>query len=668
LSSVAIAIPSDDFSNANPDLLAAPLNVANTSTSFVIQQRLEREKAQKSKIEKERQERQRSDQRQGYHPQQQYPSQQQQPKQPQQPHHLQQQQQAHHQLQQQQISQQQKHQPHDNSGRGNHNHRHPDPNRHPDPMGAFSEMGPETQRAIFGSINGLPQHMSPPGPPGPHAPSHGRREMNGVEQEGHDGQFNGQFEGQYPNGMPGFHHEMMAPFPDRFQPQMGMHGGRIEQEHSRQPGHQPVAYQPIERSERDNERDRIERDIRERRDFEHIRPQPPPIGFKEFHNKAPPPPSAPPPQGSQQQQIHQQQQHQHQLQQQQQQQQQQQLLQQQQQQQQQSHQNYLQQHLEQKQREQQQQQQQQEIGQNKGSFNYGQHTQQGPAPPPHEKYNQRQEPRQQKHYQQHEKSLLLEHEKCTLKCSGIPQSVKAADLMGHFKASGRVVELQLIEIGGGAAVDASGTERKEKSYNECLVQFGSAQDARKCLNSPSAVLNNRFIRIIYSPFNIIPFADVPPPSVEEAKEAVSLTALAAVRKTKTWVNEQADKPPPEHEKEGFVGSGRKADRPRGVGLLGMGFGVSNRFIADNKPVLSAAISSATSPIQHLEEDDSSNTISNATSNSNIEDGGSLYGIILQQEEEHKEQAASSSSVPAAPVPLSKVRVRVRVRIRIESFL
>ena len=200
------------------------------------------------------------------------------------------------------------------------------------------------------------------------------------------------------------------------------------------------------------------------------------------------------------------------------------------------------------------------------------------------------------------------------------------DLRNHFKAFGRVVELQII------GTEGSG---EKKAYNECLVQMGTAQDAKKCLNSPSAVLNNRFVKVMYSTFNIVDLADVQPLAVEyvHAKSVVSSSlssssidhynnggitgsysndgatsaisssssgsivkemelpsVINAVRKTKKWVNEDIpagsqwsakidqlySKPDIEEAKEK-----EKERRLSGVGVGGRGYGVSNKFIASH---------------------------------------------------------------------------------------
>jgi RNA recognition motif-containing protein len=112
---------------------------------------------------------------------------------------------------------------------------------------------------------------------------------------------------------------------------------------------------------------------------------------------------------------------------------------------------------------------------------------------------------------------LPENERCTLRCTGIPTYVKEEDLKVHFEAFGHVVELQLSPMATNDQHDkgdGDGGSEKKRTYNECLVQFFSAQNAKKCFTSPSPVLNNRFIHLHMSKFNIIPPCDVEVPSQE----------------------------------------------------------------------------------------------------------------------------------------------------------
>lgn len=249
-------------------------------------------------------------------------------------------------------------------------------------------------------------------------------------------------------------------------------------------------------------------------------------------------------------------------------------------------------------------------------------------------------------------STLLEHERCTLKCTGLPQHVKEGDLRKHFMAFGRVVELQLIE-----------NEGDKKGYNECLVQMGSAFEAKKCLNSPSAVLNNRFVRLMHSVFNIVPFADVQPLSEEDMAAAaaaaatvdVTSTTAQANRSTKRWVNEGSAVPPVhrhDDEKNADPIQQSSEKKAKGVGLQGRGFGVSNKFVAahnvkGNRESLPAASSS-----------------SSASATAATNDGGhfedhSLYSGIENNEIETSDASEHVVTPVIISVPLTKEDIAVQ---------
>ena len=117
------------------------------------------------------------------------------------------------------------------------------------------------------------------------------------------------------------------------------------------------------------------------------------------------------------------------------------------------------------------------------------------------------------------KNSLPENERCTLRCTGIPTTVKEEDIRAHFEAFGHIVKLEIAAMedhhtNNNYQKQDDSPEEKKKTYNECLVQFYSAANAKKCLNSQAPVLNNRFIRIYLSNFNIILPSDVEPPSYE----------------------------------------------------------------------------------------------------------------------------------------------------------
>jgi RNA recognition motif-containing protein len=84
----------------------------------------------------------------------------------------------------------------------------------------------------------------------------------------------------------------------------------------------------------------------------------------------------------------------------------------------------------------------------------------------------------------------------TLRCTGVPQWVTDAKLRSHFKHFGRIMRIVIKQ-------DTPNSNSDGKAYNTALVQFATAEQAKACKESPSAVLNNRFIRVMYSDENIV---------------------------------------------------------------------------------------------------------------------------------------------------------------------
>jgi hypothetical protein len=119
--------------------------------------------------------------------------------------------------------------------------------------------------------------------------------------------------------------------------------------------------------------------------------------------------------------------------------------------------------------------------------------------------------------------FLPEAERCTLKITGIPHYISDSDIRAHCDAFGYVVQMQwsapvlsaanTTEVVGEAEVGADGSKQtqQKKTNRECLVQFYSAANAKKCFSSPKSVLDNRFINIRQSFVNLIPPTDVPYP-------------------------------------------------------------------------------------------------------------------------------------------------------------
>lgn len=95
-------------------------------------------------------------------------------------------------------------------------------------------------------------------------------------------------------------------------------------------------------------------------------------------------------------------------------------------------------------------------------------------------------------------------EQCTLHLTGIPPYNTEAELYCHFATFGKIVKLLLRRLSN----ESNGVPPQAKVYNECLVQFVDAEQCRKCLNSPNAVLGNRFIKLFPSAHNLVPISEV----------------------------------------------------------------------------------------------------------------------------------------------------------------
>jgi hypothetical protein len=97
---------------------------------------------------------------------------------------------------------------------------------------------------------------------------------------------------------------------------------------------------------------------------------------------------------------------------------------------------------------------------------------------------------------------------CTLRCTGLPQSISESDLYGHFVVFGPIVRLVLKRNSTFENQNTNADNDSKKIYNECSVQFLNEADAKKCFNSPAPVLNNRFIKIFNSNHNLVPSNEV----------------------------------------------------------------------------------------------------------------------------------------------------------------
>ena len=157
------------------------------------------------------------------------------------------------------------------------------------------------------------------------------------------------------------------------------------------------------------------------------------------------------------------------------------------------------------------------------------------------------------------KANLPENERFTLKCTGIPSYVKEEDIKAHFESFGNIVKIQITTMedsnknekdnnagDGGDGEDNKESEEKEKkkTYNECLVQFYSVANAKKCLTSPTPVLNNRFIHVYQNHFNIILPSDVEPLPYEMVERDRLLLTQEIVPKTSETSHPGKKKPLP----------------------------------------------------------------------------------------------------------------------------
>jgi RNA recognition motif-containing protein len=111
--------------------------------------------------------------------------------------------------------------------------------------------------------------------------------------------------------------------------------------------------------------------------------------------------------------------------------------------------------------------------------------------------------------------------------TGIPAYMTEQDLREHFEDFGHIVEMQLTEApanhkrkDGEESVEGE----KKRVFLECLIQYHTAANARKCYTSTRSVRDNRHIQIRPAFFNIIPPADVPYPGDEIAERDAAIVA------------------------------------------------------------------------------------------------------------------------------------------------
>lgn len=114
----------------------------------------------------------------------------------------------------------------------------------------------------------------------------------------------------------------------------------------------------------------------------------------------------------------------------------------------------------------------------------------------------------------HNSMKLADHEKCTIKCTGVPSYVSEYELMAHFRSFGKLVSTR--SVTGENSSNSSKEEdeiqedgKTERKYSTYYAQYTNAEDAKKCFTSAKAVLNNRFIKLFYNPMNLIEINDSP---------------------------------------------------------------------------------------------------------------------------------------------------------------
>jgi hypothetical protein len=172
-------------------------------------------------------------------------------------------------------------------------------------------------------------------------------------------------------------------------------------------------------------------------------------------------------------------------------------------------------------------------------FVYGQsvEAQQGYHTQPHQGYHGGGGGRGGAFHQGHQKVYhppLPEHERCTVKVTGIPAYMTEADLREHFDDFGHIVSLQLTEAPSKRNNEEATTTEgdKKRTYLECLIQYHSAANAKKCLTSTRSVKDNRMIQIRRAYFNLIPPAEVEFPGDEVVARDAAIVAGTYVAPTR----------------------------------------------------------------------------------------------------------------------------------------
>jgi RNA recognition motif-containing protein len=134
---------------------------------------------------------------------------------------------------------------------------------------------------------------------------------------------------------------------------------------------------------------------------------------------------------------------------------------------------------------------------------------------------------------------LPENERCTLKCTKIPDYVTEQDLRDDFEEYGHIVELQLTPVPERDNDAEQGDNAvKKRTYLECMVQYYSAANAKKRLHSDKAVLDNRFIQTRPAFFNLVPPAEVPYPGDAVVERDAAIVAGTHISKPKPGVGQK----------------------------------------------------------------------------------------------------------------------------------
>ena len=122
-------------------------------------------------------------------------------------------------------------------------------------------------------------------------------------------------------------------------------------------------------------------------------------------------------------------------------------------------------------------------------------------------------------------TYLQEHERVTLRVFSLPIRYTEEAIRQHFEEHGHVVAVRLVN---NAADDASIPHYK-KTYTECLVQYYSAQNAKKRLQEPRTVFDNPYVSLKQWFVNIVLPAEVATPSSEVLQRDAQILQHGPIR-------------------------------------------------------------------------------------------------------------------------------------------